>query len=42
MKMSCKCNLNFKRSFIAELNWETDANASKLTNGTTTKLYFRN
>ena len=37
MKISCKCNLNFKRSFITELNRETDTNASKVTNGTTTK-----
>lgn len=40
MKISCKCNLNFKRSFITELNRETDTNASKLTNGTTTKSIF--
>lgn len=37
MKISYKCNLSFKRSFITELNRETDTNASKLTNGTTTK-----
>lgn len=37
MKISSKCNLNLKRSFLTELNRETDTNESKLTNGTTTK-----